>query len=249
MSTTLGPGIIGPALRVAGITGRPGRIAAPDQSTEAIQICNRMMGSWNIVPLDIYSTSIDRYALSPNQTSYFIGPTGDFVAPRPTRIIRANVVLTTTSPEQHIEVRLLDKGQWAAKRIPELAAGMWPVELYDDFDEPDSKLYLYPFPQVQCDLELFTPKALRRDFAALTDSVDLPDGYERALVFNLAVDIAAFYPEQAQLDPRAEGIADRALAAIESNNAPVPRLKNDAAGIGLTDRRGDSQWWRSGGMG
>jgi hypothetical protein len=236
--------IVNASLRIAGITGRPGRIPAPDQSTEAIGVANRMLGSWNIDPLKIFETSQDRYALRPSQTTYFIGPTGDFVAPRPAKIVRANIVLTNAAPELHRELGIYEVTDWSTLSIPELP-GAWPRRLYNDHAMPDSKLYLYPVVSIPSDLELFTLLALQQ-FAALTDVVVLPDGYQRAITFNLALELAAYYPHDALLAPNTEFIAQQSLAMIESRNAPVPHMTNDASG--LTSRRsGDSQWWRSGG--
>lgn len=247
MSTLLD--LLKPALRLAGITERPGRGPSPDQTTEAIGVVNRMLASWSCNRLDIFKTSIDRYALSPIQTTYFIGPNGDFDAPRPIHIERANVVLLNTFPELHYHVHILDVDEWAAKTIPELMGGAWPYDLYDDYDVPDSKLYLYPLTAQPADLELFTWQELKHDFAALTDAVVLPTGYEEAIVLNLAVKIAAYYPKQATLDPDVRRQAGLALAAIESRNAPVPKMTSDTIGLGRGPRTaGDSNWWRSGGI-
>jgi hypothetical protein len=248
-SVALGTGLIYPALRIAGITDRPGRTPSPDQAAEVIPILNRMMGTWNCSRLRIYSRSLDRYALNPAQTTYFIGPNGDFVAPRPVRILRANAVLTASSPELHYHIRILEDTEWMSKLMPELPAGMWPVDLYDDYAQPDSQLYLYPYPQVPVDLELLTFNGLVRDFTSLLDQVDLPDGYEDAIVLNLAEMAAIYYPRMASLSPEVPRFAARALAAIENNNAPVPKLGNDASGLSR-QRNGEGwNWWRSGGFG
>jgi hypothetical protein len=239
--------LIGSALRIAGITGRPGRISSPDQSTEAIAALNRMLGSWNCDPLKVFETQVDRYALTPQQTDYFIGPTGDFVAPRPIKIVRANIVLTDEAPELHKPLRVVEVTDWADIVFPELEAGAWPAVLYNDHAMPDSKLYLYPQPIAANDLELFTLSAIQQ-FVALTDVVELPDGYEEAIVYNLALRVASHYPTQASLAPEAPDLANEALARIQSNNAPVPRLRNDAAGLGHGARNADSRWWLSGGF-
>jgi hypothetical protein len=243
--------LVNAALRIAGITGRPMRVPSPDQSAEVIPILNRMLGSWNIDPLKIFETSQDRYALTPSQTTYFIGPTGDmhgpgnFVAPRPARIVRANVVVTNAFPEIHKELEIYEVTDWAGLSIPELP-GAWPRRLYNDHATPDSKLYLYPVVSIPSDLELFTLLALQQ-FAALADVVVLPDGYEEAIVYNLARRVVSTFKHQgAAISPDDVDIANTSLAMIESGNAPVPHLINDAAGLG-SPRTGDSQWWRSGG--
>lgn len=237
--------LIFPALRIAGITDRPNRVPSLDQSGECIGIANRMMGSWNCDRLKIYSNAIDTYQLVPGQGTYFIGPTGaDFVAPRPINIVRANVILANTSPGIHYPLRLLEVVDWAALRIPQLPGGAWSSRLYWDRAVPNSQLMLFPVPGESDQLELFTATALQQ-FVALTDTVVLPDGYEEAIVFNLAVKIAAQFPSQARMSEAVPAIAAESLARIEGRNAPVPKLKNDAAHLGH-GHRGASRWWLMG---
>lgn len=220
--------LIRPAFRIAAITLRPGRLPSADQYQEALPMLNRMLKLWNVDRLKIFGMSIDRYALNASQTSYFIGPNGDFVAPRPVSIYRANIVLTGQAPEQHLHVDVLDEAEWAAHRITEMPSGPWPYELYNDGDSPDSKLMLFPYPVRPCDLELFTWNLLPQ-FGTITDEVELPDGYEEAIVYNLAKRIAAQYPLEAKITPEALDMARTSLADIESLNAPSPRLKVDGA--------------------
>lgn len=236
--------LIRPALRIAAITGRPMRIPSPDQYAEAIPMVNRMLASWSVDRLKIYTESIDRYPLqspgNPGQTTYFIGPTGDFVAPRPISIHRANIVLTATSPEQHEHVHIMSDDEWAAKTITELPGGPWPYQLYNDGAVPDSKLYLFPFPTFPCDLELFTWLQLP-EFAAVTDTVILPPGYEEAIVYNLAKRISAHYPLESKITPEALELARSSLADIESLNAPSPVMKVDGAIRAAGETRG-TRW-------
>jgi hypothetical protein len=243
----VGAGIIYPALRIAGITARPMRTPSPDQSLEAIGILNQMMESWSVDRLKIYSIRQDRYALVPQQTTYFIGPTGDFIAPRPIEIVGANIVLTNQFPELHFPMHVYDDVEWLKITIPELQGGIWPRTLYNDRAYPDSKLYLYPYPTVANDLELYTFSELQDTFALVTDAANCPPGYARAMKYNLALELAAAYPKESNLLPGAIELAAQALAMIESRNAPIPKLVNDAASLGH-GARGESRWWLTGGF-
>jgi len=240
--------LVNAGLRIAGITGRPLRVPSTDQSTEAIGVLNRMLGSWNIAPLRIFSETISTFPLVAGQQTYFIGPTGpDFIAPRPIDITRANIILANTGVVPiHYHLTILEVVDWAELTMPALTSGAWPTRLYRDRAMPNSRLYLYPVEGEGDTLELFTPLALQQ-FLALTDTVSLPDGYEDAITFNLAVRLAAYYPTQAQMAPNVPGIAAESLARVESANAPVPYLQNDAAGFGDNRRGGESRWWLMGG--
>lgn len=234
MSTILSD-ILKPALRRAGITSLPGITPSSPQYTELMNETNRMLGSWNLDGHKIYTTSIDRYALTPQQTTYFIGPTGDFVAPRPLFIRAANLVVVSSSPELHIPMKIVDDMDWSEQVITELAVP-WPWKLYNDGSFPDSKLYLYGFPTEANDLELYTWLALKTDFTDVTDAADFPPGYEDALVTNLAVRAVALYPKDTPLNAiqRAELRTDsgRALEAVQILNTRCPKMVSEAAGLG-----------------
>ena len=223
------------ALRRGGITTLPGTTPSTDQTTELIPETNRMLGSWNCDGHKIFTTDINRYAMTPQQTTYFIGPTGDFVAPRPTFIYRANVVLVNSSPELHIPLSILSDADWAAHVITELPAS-FPWSIYNDGANPDSKLYLYGFPTETNDLELFTWQDLKNDFTAVTDAVIFPPGYEEALVTHLALRVCRLYPLDSRLSVAQRGDLERdaakALMALKTlNTEPVP-MASDIAGIG-----------------
>lgn len=242
--------LLRPCLRRAGITMLPGILPSPDQTGELIPEMNRMLGSWNLDGHRIFKTAIDRYALSPSQTSYFIGPTGDFVAPRPTYIARANIVVTSSSPELHRPIHVMTPDEWADMRITELPMA-WPMAIYNDAEVPDSKLYLFGTPTEAADLELFTWQVLRHDFTDITDAVVLSDGYEDAIVNNFTLRVAALHPHDTTLHGEAlreaQDAAHDTLQAIIVLNSKCPPLYSEAAHIGGGGSAGlmSAAEWRS----
>ncbi len=224
------------AFRVAGITDRPGRTPSTEQYADAIAILNRMIGSWNVDRLKIYSLNISAYNLTAGKKSYQIGPGAtDFNTMRPVTIESANIIVNTTTPVVRFPCELLSDAQWAAIQVQDIP-GTIPWALYSDGGNPIATLYLYGQPLTTYQLELYTWQAIPT-FAAITDSVVLPPGYEEAIVYNLAVRIAVSFPTQAQISPEAGQIARDALMAIESINAPTPIMKCDGAVLGVGRRR------------
>ena len=221
--------VLSASLRVAGITLAPGRTPSTDQSAEAIQILNRMIGSWDIDRDKIFTVEIDAYTLTPGKKTYQIGPgAADFgAALRPVEIESANIIVNTTNPVVREPVRLLTPLEWAAIQLQDIT-GTIPWALYNDEGNPFSTLYLYGQALAAYQLELFTWQQLQV-FAATTDAVVLPPGYEHAIVWNLALLLAATYPAQANIRPEARDIAWDALNAIQAKNAPAPPMKVDAA--------------------
>ena len=246
MSVLLGTGLLYPAFRIAGVTKRPMRVPSPDQSAEGIGIINRMLGSWDIDPLEIFTTAIQLFNLNANQESYAMGTgAADFNVPAPTQISLANIILPGTPPIRK-ELHITDKEGWAAIELQLIPGGI-PTTLYPDYDFPITTLYLYPQAPAGYQIELYTPQLLPV-FAAVTDTVTLPQGYEHAIVQNLAVLLSQQFRSQADMDPDVPRIAGLALAEIESRNAPVPRLTSDAARLNSGRGAGNWNWWRTGGF-
>ena len=242
---TLLSDIMKPILRRAGITTLPGTIPSFDQFDELITEINRLMDSLNLDGHNIFAESIDRYPMTPNQTTYFIGPSGDFVAPRPIFITRANVVLVNSDPELHMPLTILNDEEWAAHVITELPAP-WPWQIYNDYAYPDSKLYLYGFPTENNDLELFTWQQLQTGFTAIDNAVVLPPGYEDVMVTQGAIRCTRLYPLDCRLTDRQsiqlEKDAALALEKVQILNTKTRAYYSDAADIG---NGGDDQSLRS----
>lgn len=242
---TLLSDLVRSSLRRAGITQLPGIVPSPDQFNELIPEFNRWMSSNNLDGHRVYQTSIDRYAMVPGQTSYFLGPTGDWNAPRPNFISRANVVILNASPEYRKHVKLLSDAEWGRKGITELP-GAWPYELYDDGSVPDTKLYLYPYPTQVNDLELYTAQQILPACAAITDTILLPDGYEQAIVTGFALQVESLYPHDAKVADETRRQAVIAMQRVIVANARNVPHRSEAANLGGRSGAGTTAAIRSG---
>lgn len=227
-----------PALRLAGILGAPGRTASTSELADAFDALNRMLGSWTIQDEMIYTIQANRYNLSPSKTSYTIGPSGaDFNAPRPVRITQATLVLLGPS-ELHLPLNLLTDAQWAQRRMREVPTSV-PAELYNDSAFPNSRLYLWGYPTVANDLELFTWQQLS-SFASQATVVSLPPGYANAICYNLAVQLNDQFGTPIRPNVLAE--ARRTAARIKGNNAPSPAVPSADFGTRGSQDIGTFNW-------
>jgi len=233
------------ALRVAGITDRPGRTPSPDQLADVFAIFNRMVGSWNNIRLNIFSWLITAYTLTANQQTYTIGPGGSgphwINAPRPVRLERANLLITSNPNPVRRAMNILEPADWAAKRVQQILGP--PLDIYPDYADVAglSTWYFWPIPDQNYPAEFYTWSQIPVA-TATTNLIQLPPGYEEAIVFNLAKRIAAQFPSQANMSPAALEMARASLSAIQSHNTRSPRLVNDAAGIGAKGRKSDFNW-------
>ena len=218
------------AARLAQITLLPGNIPSPDQSNDFLMAFNRMIGSWNVCRNNIFSLEQDTYTLTPNQQKYTLGPGGNFNAPRPQRIERAKLLLQTTPTTLYKELNLLTDNQWADKPVQQVVT--IPNDFYNDGNWPVATCWLYPIPDQAYPIILYCWQVLSKA-AALTTILNYPDGYELAIVTNLACKIAPMFGKKVSPDVRADAI--NSLAAIQGFNAPTPRLRTEK---GLTGKGG-----------
>jgi hypothetical protein len=179
-----------------------------------------MLDAWNAQRLAVYAIRRDTYWLIGGQQSYTIGPSGDFAAERPVRIERANVILP---PALHHPLEMISVDDWAALRLPNLTS-TFPTRLYYDRAYPLAKLYFWPAPTENHQVELFTWQKLAR-FASVNDTAEFPEGYEEAIKYNLALRLAQELrvpiPEFVAIHAR------EALANLKRLNLPQPVMATE----------------------
>jgi hypothetical protein len=203
------------------VTLGPQRIPSPAQYQDAIDELNRLAGSLDCDPLFIYGLDNLQLPLEAGRKSYTIGidPAGAVIAdwdvPRPQMIAIANVI--AGSENVRYPLTIYTPQVWADISIQDSPA--IPQGIYNDRAVPLSTISVYGQPGESMLLELYTWHLIT-SFAALTDAVVLPPGYEDALVLNLAVRLAPHF--QRAVDPNVRADAQTSLMRLESINAPRP---------------------------
>jgi len=203
---------------------KAGRTASASELTDALVTLNNLIGLWRTRSLFVYTVGSSRYTFTVPQASYTIGPSGaDFTAARPTRIEHANIVLTDVTPEVRVPLEILDDDEWANLRVREIPVTL-PTKLYNDGASPNSTLYLWGYPTIANDLELFTWQQLTTA-AALTTDLLFPPGYDSACLYSLAELLSAQWNHP--LPPQVMLQAQKARAAVTGLNSAPPKLVND----------------------
>jgi len=221
--------ILYPALRLAGVVTAAGRGPSVSQKADAFASLNRMVDAWYQQRLMIYSIKMSRYTMFPSQTSYTIGPSGDFDAEWPVEIKAASIILRGPT-EVHCVLKLLTHAEWAAKSVREIPTTV-PTELYNDGAYPLSRLYLWGYPVGGNDLELSTWETVNQ-FASQDSEVSLVPAYLEAVIYQLAVRLAGQFGTP--IRPDVMQIAREAKSVIKASNAQAPRIAS--ADIGMEGR-------------
>jgi hypothetical protein len=231
----VGPGLLYPALRKAGVTLGPQRKPSPAQYQDGLEELNRLIGSLNCDRLFIYTQ--DRYVAPLTESkTYTIGlsndpnVTPDLALPRPQKIESANVI-SPGDPAIRYALGVVDSLAWPQIGVQDSPGGI-PSVLYDDYAYPMSTLYLYPQASSGYLLEMYCWHLVPTFFSA-DDFVYLPPGYEDALVLNLAVRLAPHF--QRNVDPNVREDARISLMRVESINAPKP-IADLSGGLGCGGR-------------
>lgn len=202
--------IIKSTLRIIGAISS-GENPTADESNDALQSLNSMLGLWSINGLLVYEIKRETFDLVAGQQVYTFGLTGNFNSVRPNQILDAN------SLENGIEtpLEILNHQQWAGISSKNVSSSV-PSKLYLEKSYPLAKINLWPIPNVTNQIVIQSLKNLPA-FTSINDDVILPDGYEEALKYNLALRLAPEYGKA--LDPSIERIAIEAKMELQRNSS------------------------------
>jgi hypothetical protein len=244
MSTSTYLDLISHAYQEIGVTPGVGGIP-DDQAQFMLDRLTMLVDTLNIDPLFIPWYQQQVFNLAPNQQSYLIGPNApDWDAPRPIRLTpdASNVLLSQSIPVVRLPLAVLSVQQWANIPIQQLAI-TFPQGCYLDRSVvvgdvgkdgvnpyTASRIWVWGIPTSVNQVEFFYWQQLT--VGNLTDDCNLPPGYFRALMLNLAVEAAPAFTQT----PSAitlKNAAD-AMGAVKRLNSPDVSMMPDPGVPGLS---------------
>ena len=184
--------IIQSALRTLGVLAS-GEAPSAAESSDALLALNNMIDSWSTQSLLIPNQIREVFALVSGQQTYQMGVgASDFNTSRPMQIIRALIQLTNESPVVELPMEILTMEQYAGI-ILKGSTSVFPLSLYSDNANPMTTISVWPVPTDSSNnLVLYSWKPLV-DIAAINTTLSLPPGYQRALIYNLAMELSSEY--------------------------------------------------------
>lgn len=202
--------IIDRALRLISAIGS-GESPTADESADGLIALNNMLESWQADKLTVYAYVDTAYTMVASTGSYTVGPSGNFnLTPRPTKIeqcfVRANSI--------DYPVELIDKQRWYAITDKTVESDI-PEYAYYEPTLTTGTLKIWPVPNTGNSLHIITWTTVA-SLVSLATSISLPQGYERAMAYNLAVEIAPEYEREASAT--VQRIAAESYAAIKRMN-------------------------------
>jgi hypothetical protein len=182
-----------------------GETLETNELNDAFISLNQMLSSWNTEGASL----VGRQRLVVN-----VG--GGNSAPLFQRPVKIDAASTSISGVDSA-LEIVDAAGWEAIPIPE--KGMMSIfirKLYCDYLYPTSTVYIWPTPRLSGSLEMWI-YATMNQFASLTDTITLPEGYEAGLRWNLALNLAPEYGRP--IDPSVAQLAQNFKASLVQLNA------------------------------
>lgn len=205
-------------------------VLTDSEANDALEALNQMLDSWSNESLMLYHVTREQFTLTPGLNPHTIGLAGNLATDVPLNIEAATVTVGGVD----YPIIPVDYDDYAVIKLKTLS-NVYPEYLYFDKSSPVlGQIYLYPVPSTASTFNLYSRKALTK-FSSLTDDITLPPGYERALKYCLAVDIAPEYQIGAGQDIIA--LAVEAKAKLKRTNKRPLTLQIDPAALAVSGKR------------
>lgn len=204
-----------------------GQNLTAEQEQSALRSLNDMLSSWSVEGGLVYTQTKETFNLVSGQQTYTIGAGGDFNTVRPFDI----TALYTTIGATDYTATSYGETEWAAIQDKDSATGIPEVYYYDNNFET-GRIYFYPKPTGVTTATIFSRKPIT-SFTSINDTVNLPSGYRRALLYNLAVEQAPDFEKEPS--PTVLKVANQSKANVFSYNSRNRKTRSDTTSALLYD--------------
>lgn len=210
------------AARLIGVAYK-GEALSADEAADGLAALNDMLASWSNDDLLTYAYEWNNFSLTAGVASYLMGEGQTFNDTRPINIAAAFVRSGSTD----YQLQLISPEQYELEIPVKTVSSTIPQYLSYDNAYPYPTIRIYPVPATNNSLYMLYNKPLET-IASLDTTVDLPPGWNRAIKYNLAIEMA---PEFGQ-EPSASVVdtARKSLGAIKratSANNAMPLMFKD----------------------
>lgn len=207
--------IIKRSLRLLGVKGAGEKLDS-SEANDAFLALNSLVDSWNNESLMIYNLELVTHVLTPGTGAYTIGPGATINTTRPQNIKSAYI----NDGNADWPIIIINDEQF--NRIwDKTTQSSYPEYLYYRSDYPTGTIEVWPVPSAAHTLNLSVWNQLTA-FASTAAEVSLPPGYQRALEFNLALEIAPEYGANPSPIVGSTAVQSKSkIKAINSKQTPI----------------------------
>lgn len=216
--------LIKSALRKIAVLGTGQSLSAED-AVDALSALNTMIASWSVEGDMIYYYDEETFPLIVGVTDYQIGPGQTFNTVRPIEVIAAYV------REGGNDTSLAIRGLQDWSIISDKDQTGTPREIYYDGNHPNGKIRLWPAPSQSSSITIFSKKPLTK-FSSLDAEFSFPAEYERALIYNLAIEVAPEYEREPSATVMRTAAKSKAVIQNQNTANDLSLLRVDDSLIG-----------------
>lgn len=177
--------IIKRALQQNGVLTK-GESPTGDEASDGLASLNDLIASWSNDSLLVYARMLESFPIVSGQQSYTIGIGGNFNTERPLQIVEAYLRLNTVD----YQLSIINDVTFDGIILKDIQSAIPEALLYET-SYPLGKISLFPIPTAGT-LFLRTEKQLTQ-IASLDTELQFPPGWERALRYSLAIELAGEY--------------------------------------------------------
>ena len=197
-----------------------GETPSNDEMKDALAALNLMLDGWSIKRGMIYVTTLENFSLVVGTASYTIGSSGTFNTTKPVKVLSA---YTRDSDGNDYPLDVYTERERYNEHIDKTLSSR-PEELLFVPSHVLAYLYAYPVPDEAYTLYIESLKPLS-SLSGYTTEISLPDGYENALIYNLAIRLAPEFGTTAS--PEVVAIAVDSMNDLRVINSPEVTAKLD----------------------
>ena len=200
-----GSTIVSDALYQNGALGQ-GDVLSDADAQLCLRRLNRMLESWGNENQMVYALTEDNFAMTPGLGQY----STSLLSGRPIEVMSIFVRLSNID----WDIEFIDYQQWGAIAYKPVTSV--PQYCYVDTDFPNMTMNFYPTPYAGFTCFVTSKFNILASQVTLTTSVNLPPGYEKAIVDCLAVDCAPSFGRP--VTPEVNMMANQARAWLKRTN-------------------------------
>lgn len=180
--------IIKGSLRLIGVVAE-GEEPTPEEFRDSLSAFNLMIDSWSIENLAVYSTQDQVFNWPANTAVRTLGPTGDFVGNRPIDLDDSTYFKDASSGIS-FPIKIINQLQYSNLALKSVTS-TYPQCIWVNYDMPNITMTLYPVLTKELEFHFVSIFELPKvTISNLTEQLSFPPGYERAIKYNLACELA-----------------------------------------------------------
>lgn len=179
---------------------------------DCLGILNNLLDRWKAESLSCHAYKDDTFTWPSGESTRTIGPTGDFVTQRPVQILESSYYVWQRLSYPLIPITQLQYDSIVLKDL-QVPIPQW---LYVNMTEPNLTMKLYPIPSQPIECHFMSPIGVAGP-VSLSDILSGPPGYSSAYLYNLTVEICAFFGINPQ--PKVESMSVQTKKVIKRLNS------------------------------